>query len=65
MPGYLLTDTLAGAPAATGHHRDAAVEPPHGPRLVAAGLIGTTLTASTILMLTTLVTVMKVLFFGT
>ncbi len=50
----LLTDTLAGGLLLLAITGTLLWSRLHGPRLVAAGLIGTTLTASTILMLTTL-----------
>lgn len=50
----LLTDTLAGGLLVLAITGTLLWSRLHGPRLVAAGLIGTTLTASTILMLTTL-----------
>ena len=50
----LLTDTLAGGLLVLAITGTLLWSRLHGPRLVAVGLIGTTLTASTILMLTTL-----------
>jgi hypothetical protein len=50
----LLTDTLAGGLLVLAITGALLWSRLHGPRLLAAGLIGTTLTASTILMLTTL-----------
>jgi hypothetical protein len=50
----LLTDTLAGGLLVLAITGTLLWSRLHGPRLLAAGLIGTTLTASTILMLTTL-----------
>ena len=50
----LLTDTLAGGLLILAITGTLLWSRLHGPRLVAAGLIGTTLMASTVLMLTTL-----------